>query len=568
LLTALLVSCCGSAARAQGGARPDAAATARFKSGQEALRSGQLAEAEKAFLEAIRLDPTLTAARCALGQTYMALRQYGSAVEALTTCKAETLRQADRSQADAAKLDQQRDEEIRELRDSVRMLGAGDQRSIGITKRIEQLEMQKARGERAALPPEISFALGTALLRVGSLDAAERELLEATKARPGYGEAHNNLAAVYVGKGQWPEAEEQVALAVKAGFKVPPQLAADIRDKHSSMKVVAAPLTEAEPPTVAAAPAGPLRIDHERVDCVLADAFPQIEARIDSEAGPTASLRFRAQGESRWYAVAMFPREQVFTAVLPKPKTGAKGIEYSIAATDRYGKAETQAFAAAVVEKADGCAGKRLAALAIAPAQIDVAVPEGTRSLPPGFSDKNVVGRYDSGKPVKGHPRTAVLAALGAGAVAGGVAAIGFPHNQAPTAGQVQLEYIRLSASTPPQGSTVSLKSGSLMLTIEIDLASAVPPGANVTVDLHADAAGGSPSCVTLAGILPAGLKSFTPTQVTVGMYSALNPACGSSFDVVTGRVFIKASGEVYVQTSTPGFGTYPDLAVQYRLTP
>jgi tetratricopeptide (TPR) repeat protein len=563
-------------ALAQGGARADAgdaaAARARFKSGQEAFRSGQLAEAERAFLEAIRLDPALVAARCALGQAYMALKQYGGAVEALTTCKAETLRQQDLSQADAAKLDQQRDEEIQQLRDTLRLLDAntekamGPDKATGINKRIHELEMQKARGDRAQLPPEIPFSLGTALLRMGSWDAAERELLEATKARPGYGEAHNNLAAVYVGKGQWEQAQAQVALAEKAGFKVPPQLVADIQAKHSSMTVAPPSVAESKLPQVPVA-ARPLRIDHDPVDCVLADAFPEIDARIDSEDGPKATLRFRAEGESRWYAVSMFPRDQVFAAVLPKPKGGAKGIEYSIHATDRSsGKAETQAFRAAVVEKADGCAGKRLSALAIAPAQIDVEVPEGTRSLPPGFSEKNVVGRYESGKPVKGHPRTALFAVLGAGAGAAGLSQI--TGHKDPVPGQIQLQYIRVSSSNPPQGSTVSLKSG-LMLTLGIDIAAVVPPGGRVTLDLHAGPADGSPSCLTLTGGLPGGLRSFTPIEVPMGPgFAAINAACGSAFDVTVGRVVILGAGGVYAQTSADQFAGFLDVPIQYRFTP
>jgi Flp pilus assembly protein TadD len=565
---------------AQGGPRADAgdaaAARARFKSGQEAFRSGQLAEAEKAFLEAVRLDPALVAARCALGQTYMALKQYGGAVEALTTCKAETLRQANASQADAAKLDQQRDEEIQELRDTLRALengnlkATGPDMATGVNKRIHELEMQKARGEKAGMPPEIPFTLGTAFLRMGSLDAAERELLEATKARPGYGEAHNNLAAVYVGKAQWKEAAEQVALAEKAGFKVQAQLAADIRDKHSSMKVApvgAEPVVEAKLPPAPTAPTGPLRIEHEPVDCVLADAFPQLEARIDSQDGPKASLRFRAQGESRWYAVAMFPRDQLFTAVLPKPKGGAKAIEYSISATDRSsGKAETHTFNAAVVEKADGCAGKRLSALAIAPAQIDVEVPDGTRSLPPGFSDKNVVGRYESGKPVKGHPRTALFAVLGAGAGAAGLSQI--TGHKDPEPGQPQSQYIRLSGISPPQDSTVSLKSGSIMATFEIDIAQPVPAGGMVVLDLHVGAVDVTPSCVRLIGNLPAGIPRFTPTQATVSTpYAAIDAACGSSFDVTLGRVTIEANGNFYQGTYTDVFSPLPDIGIHYHFT-
>jgi hypothetical protein len=505
----------------------------------------------------------------------MALKQYGGAVEALTACKTETLAQTGRQQADAAKLDQQRDEEIRELRDTQRAIESGTlhfqdpNRATGLDKRIHELEMQKSRGDvRLGMPPEIPFALGTALLRVGSLDAAERELLEAIKIRPDYGEAHNNLAAVYVGKGRWKEAEEQVAAAEKAGFKVPAQLAADVRDKKSSMRVAAPPVTEAKLPPVPVAAAGPLRIDHEPAGCVLADAFPELQARIDSGDGPKATLRFRAQGESRWYATAMFPREDTFTAVLPKPKASAKSIEYSIVATDRSGaRAETQVFSTAVVENADACPGKRVSALAIAPAQIGVEVPDGTRSLPPGFSEKNVVGNYATGKPVKGHPRTALFAVLGAGAAAGGLSQISGHVDALP--GQQQPPHIRLTASNPPQGSTVSLKSGSILMTFDVEINQLVPAGGTISLDLHAGPPDGSPSCVTLVGNLPAGLQPYTPAPATVATpYAAINPACGTSFEVTQGRVVIRGAGGVYAQTSSQPFDDLSDVPIQYRFAP
>src|SRR5262249_47011057 len=148
---------------------------------------------------------------------------------------------------------------------------ASPQQAIGLKKRIEELEMQKRQGVRGGMPPEIPFALGTALLRVGSLDAAERELLEALKARPGYGEAHNNLAAVYVGKGQWKEAAEQAALAQQAGFPVPPRLLDDIRDQKSSVAAAAPPT--ATPLPEKATPSGPFRVEHDPVACMRANAF-------------------------------------------------------------------------------------------------------------------------------------------------------------------------------------------------------------------------------------------------------------------------------------------------------
>src|SRR6185503_16851009 len=106
---------------------PAAAAEARaqFRSGQQAFRSGRFEDAERFLLAATRADPSLAAAHCALGQAYFAQKQYGAAVESLTSCKSLALEQAQRRQSNAASLDQQRDQEIQELRDTLRLLDSG-----------------------------------------------------------------------------------------------------------------------------------------------------------------------------------------------------------------------------------------------------------------------------------------------------------------------------------------------------------------------------------------------------------------------------------------------------------
>jgi Flp pilus assembly protein TadD len=51
----------------------------------------------------------------------------------------------------------------------------------------------------------------------------------AVQANPKLGEAHNNLAVLYMMSGKKAEAESSVKAAEKAGFKVNPQLKDDIK---------------------------------------------------------------------------------------------------------------------------------------------------------------------------------------------------------------------------------------------------------------------------------------------------------------------------------------------------
>ena len=59
--------------------------------------------------------------------------------------------------------------------------------------------------------------------------AQDRAWEAAVQADPKLGEAHNNLAVYYLLSGRKAEAENAVKMAEKAGFKVNPQLKADIK---------------------------------------------------------------------------------------------------------------------------------------------------------------------------------------------------------------------------------------------------------------------------------------------------------------------------------------------------
>lgn len=89
--------------------------------------------------------------------------------------------------------------------------------------------MRRGRGaDRQQTPAEVSLALGSAYYRNNQPQDAEREWVAATTANPRLGEAHNNLAVIYMMSGRKKEAEEAVKAAERARFRVPPQLKADI----------------------------------------------------------------------------------------------------------------------------------------------------------------------------------------------------------------------------------------------------------------------------------------------------------------------------------------------------
>jgi len=73
------------------------------------------------------------------------------------------------------------------------------------------------------------LAIGSAHFRNGDRDSAGSAWEAAVQADPKLGEAHNNLAVYYMLSGRRADAETAVKNAEKAGFKVNPQLKADIK---------------------------------------------------------------------------------------------------------------------------------------------------------------------------------------------------------------------------------------------------------------------------------------------------------------------------------------------------
>jgi tetratricopeptide (TPR) repeat protein len=214
----------------------------RYRAGQELLFSEQFEKAEQEFAAAIQLDPLLTVAHYGRGQAFMALKRYTSAVQAFIKCREAYQTLFGLRQSDVVAMDRRADQEIRELKDTISALQSGRVKSMGgsagtVDSRIAQLEarirdlqrLRQADTGRFEAPAEVSLALGSAYYRSGSAADAEREWKAAIEANPKLGEAHNNLAVLYLQTGRPGEAEEALKNAKKAGFRVNPQLEKDIK---------------------------------------------------------------------------------------------------------------------------------------------------------------------------------------------------------------------------------------------------------------------------------------------------------------------------------------------------
>jgi tetratricopeptide (TPR) repeat protein len=234
----------GSPARAAQSPKTDAIsdddrkeAIGHYQAGMEKMHIESFAEAAEEFQSAIKLDRLLVLARYQLGEARMALKDYPAAVEALEACIAAhkellAVRSNDRD------LGQKRlDEEIEALKDTQRHLAMDSSHSaqpgneaLRLENRVRELEQDRHRGTMPTeVPAEFSLALGSAYLRTGRTDLAEKAYADAIKVNPKMGEAHNNLAFVYFRTGRPAEAEKELKAAEKAGFLVNPRFKDDVQ---------------------------------------------------------------------------------------------------------------------------------------------------------------------------------------------------------------------------------------------------------------------------------------------------------------------------------------------------
>ena len=104
-----------------------------------------------------------------------------------------------------------------------------------VRSELAQLEALRGRSREPAggMPPFILTALGSAYFRTGAFVDAEREWRQAAAVDPNIGEIHNNLAVLCMITGRFDEAEREIQLAEKAGFRVSEALKQDLKSRRA-----------------------------------------------------------------------------------------------------------------------------------------------------------------------------------------------------------------------------------------------------------------------------------------------------------------------------------------------
>jgi Tfp pilus assembly protein PilF len=212
-----------------------------YVAGLEQMRNEDFAAARKSFEAAIGLEPAFELAHYMLGRVHLAQKQFGPAAAALARARDLYVSQASRQLIDKQEAQRQRRERLAELDDYIGTLRSTTPMTFQIREQIRQLEERKRQVEdldrardmtaEKQVPAFVSLSLGSAYFRSGKLAEAEDAYVAAVAADPKTGEAHNNLAVVYLQTGRYAQAKAAVRAAEKAGVKVHADLKAEINAK-------------------------------------------------------------------------------------------------------------------------------------------------------------------------------------------------------------------------------------------------------------------------------------------------------------------------------------------------
>lgn len=209
--------------------------------GWEALRSERYPQAITSFRAAIAILPDYEYAHYGLGRAFLASRQLPQAVAALERCRDLYRAHGGRQFSSIQDAQRFRQDRILEIDEQIRLLQSArpTAATLDLARQYEAVKQQLQEAIRrdtgltieASVPSWVSLSLGSAYFRSGRLADAEREYKAAIAADARLGEAHNNLAVVYLETGRFTEALAAIESAKKTGFKVNPELERDIRGR-------------------------------------------------------------------------------------------------------------------------------------------------------------------------------------------------------------------------------------------------------------------------------------------------------------------------------------------------
>jgi tetratricopeptide (TPR) repeat protein len=216
------------------------AARSKAGKGDKALAKGQYAEAEAAYRDAIASEPSLPTSYEGLGAALIGAMRFADAIPVLEQAKERYL--AWEKLATMSSLEKQSDAQARSREiddmDTIQKSKGAPPVASGSTMgglSASHLDTEQYLAKRGlnvekikAIPAQVFYYSGLALLRTGQRDQGIEEL-QVCLARDGaHALAHYNLAVALFGKGDAAGAKQHLDAAVAAGVKAHPKFVQDV----------------------------------------------------------------------------------------------------------------------------------------------------------------------------------------------------------------------------------------------------------------------------------------------------------------------------------------------------
>jgi tetratricopeptide (TPR) repeat protein len=205
-----------------------------YRDGMAALVAEKFENAVADFRKAVEKDPLFPLAFYSMGRAYMFLQDYERAIAAYEASLGASRALHELQATHRFEVEKLRNEEIQQLREIIRR-GGRTPTIMALEQHLRDLEYQKPSVDQGFRPPaEVLLSLGSALLRSGRADEAVQQWQQAVEVNQKLGEAHNNLAVVYMQTGRLAEAEAELRAAEQSGLKVNPQLKAELERRKAA----------------------------------------------------------------------------------------------------------------------------------------------------------------------------------------------------------------------------------------------------------------------------------------------------------------------------------------------
>ena len=224
-----------AAALAQGRTSPEAVkATLHYQSGWELMRAELWEKAATEFQQAIDIDKKFALAYYSLGRALVNQKKFAAAIFSYVKCRDIYLARAGDNFSSQVDNNKALDDQIFEMNDYLTKVFKGsDNERRQMQEQLSRMKQARERGATVTadvqVPYFVSLALGSAYFRSERFADAEREFKATIDANPSAGEAHNNLAVVYMLTGRFDDSEREIKAAEAGGFRVNPQFKEDLK---------------------------------------------------------------------------------------------------------------------------------------------------------------------------------------------------------------------------------------------------------------------------------------------------------------------------------------------------